>query len=73
MALKDEFDKSVHNAKDAINEAKHRSEAEAEKAKREVADDSMTATEKVGSVLNEAKKNVEAGADHLKRDVRDKT
>ena len=73
MALKDEFDKSVHDAKDAINETKHRGEAEAEKSKREVADDSMTATEKVGSVLNEAKNNVEAGADHLKRDVRDKS
>ena len=73
MALKDEFDRSVDNTKDAVNEAKHRSEAEAERAKRELAGDSMTATEKVGSVLNEAKKNVEAGIDHVKRDVRDKT
>jgi ribosomal protein L7/L12 len=73
MALKDEFNKGLDDAKDATNEAKHRSEAEAEKAKRELRGDSLTATEKVGSVLNEAKDNVEAHVDHLKREVRDKT
>jgi hypothetical protein len=73
MALKDEFDRAVDNTKDATNEAKHRLEAEAEKAKRELAGDSMTTSEKVGSVLNEAQKNVEADMDHVKRDVRDKT
>jgi hypothetical protein len=70
MALKDEFKKGVDDAKDAANEAKHRSEAEAEKAKRELG--GLTATEKVGSVLNEAKEDVEAHVDHLKREVRDK-
>lgn len=36
MALKDAINKHVDNAKDAADEAKHRSEAEGEKAKRKL-------------------------------------
>lgn len=73
MSLKDEFNKIVDDTKDALHEAGHRNEAAAEKAKRELAGDSFTTTEKAGSVLREAKENVQAHVDHAKRELRDKT
>jgi len=70
MGLKDEFNKVVDNIKDTVSEAGHHSEAEGEQAKRDVAGDTMTTSEKVGSVLNQAKNNVQAEADSTKRDIR---
>ena len=70
MGLKDEFNKVVDNIKDAVSEAGHHSEAAGEQAKRDVAGDTMTTSEKVGSVLNQAKNNVQAEADSTKRDIR---
>ena len=70
MGLKDEFKKVVDNVKDAVSEAGHRSEAEGEQAKRDVAGDTMTTGEKAGSMLNQAKNNVQAEADSTKRDIR---
>jgi len=70
MGLKDEFKNVVDNVKDAVSEAGHRSEAEGEQTKRDVAGDTMTTGEKAGSMLNQAKNNVQAEADSTKRDIR---
>lgn len=70
MGLKDEFNKVVENVKDAASETGHRSDAEGEQAKRDVAGDTMTTSEKAGSMLNQAKNNVQAKADSTKRDIR---
>ena len=78
MGLKDAFEKAAeavkHGAedvKDFVSEAGHRGAAESEQAKRDVAGDTMTPGEQVGSVLNQGKESLEAGVDHAKRDVRD--
>lgn len=80
MGLKDQFDKvvdkgkdAVENVKDAVKEAAHRSTAEAEQTKRDVAGDEMTTTQKIGSFVNQKKNEVEANTDAAKRDVRNNT
>jgi hypothetical protein len=71
MGLKDELKKTIDNVSDAVSEAGHRGNAAGERAQREVAGDTMTPAEKVGSVLNEGKENVLAETDRAKRDVRE--
>ena len=80
MGIKDEFDKVVDKAKDAVanvkdaaNEATHRGAAEAEQTKRDVAGDQMTVREKADSMVNQAKNSVQADIDAAKREVRNKT
>ncbi len=73
MGLKDELGKAVDNIKDAANEASHKSAAEAEQGKRDVAGDQMTASEKAGSMLNQAKESVQGDGSATKRDVRNNT
>lgn len=80
MSLKDAFDKGIdaikhgaENVKDAVSEAGHRSAADGEQAKRDIAGDQMTAGEKVGSVFNQGKETVQADVDAAKRDVRNNT
>lgn len=80
MGFKDELDKGVdavkkaaENAKDAISEAGHRTAAEGEEAKRDLAGDEMTPGEKLGSVVNQAKESTLADVDRVKRDVRSGT
>ena len=68
----DDVKKAVDDAKDAMHEVKHRSEAEIEKAKREIAGDDMTAGEKVKSVVHEDVERTKAEIDKAKREVRDK-
>jgi len=62
--------KGVDNVKDTVSEIGHRSEAEGEQAKRDVAGDSMTATEKAGSVLHQGTETLKGDYDAAKRDVR---
>lgn len=71
MGLKDELKKTIDNVSDAVNEAKHRGNAEVERAKRAAEGDTMTATEKAGSFLKEGKEKVLEGVDRAKRDVRE--
>jgi len=71
MGLLDGIKKTVDNAADALSEAGHKTNAEAEHASREVAGDTMTPGEKLGSVANEGKEDLLAGVDRTKRDVRD--
>lgn len=73
MGLMDGIKKAVDNVSDAVNEATHKSNAEAEHATRDVAGDAMTPGEKLGSIANEGKENVLGGIDHAKRDIRSNT
>jgi hypothetical protein len=70
MGLKDEFIKVVDNVRDAASEAGHRSAAEGEQAKRDVAGDQMTVGENAESMVNQAKHSVAAEVDGAKRDIR---
>ncbi len=73
MGLMDGIKKAVDNVADAVSEAGHKTNAEAEHATRDVAGDAMTPGEKLGSVVNEGKENLLGGVDHAKRDVRSNT
>jgi hypothetical protein len=77
MSLKDTIDEGIEslkkageNIKDAISEAGHRSAAEGEEAKRNVAGDVMSPADKAGSLLNETKESVLADVDKVKQDLR---
>ena len=58
---------------DALDEAKHRVQAGAEKMKRAVEGDDMPLGERVGSHVKEAGHDLKADFDKSKRDVRDET
>jgi hypothetical protein len=80
MSSKDALEKGLDaikdaakNVKDAITEAGHRSAAEGEQMKRDVAGDEMTVSEKAGSMANQAKESVLADVDRAKRAVRENT
>ena len=73
MGLQDEIKKTISNVGDAIKEAGHRTNAEAEHADRDVAGDTMTPGEKLGSLATEGKERVLADVDATKRDVRNNT
>jgi hypothetical protein len=70
MSIKDDLKNAVGAVKDSLSEAGHKSAADAEHARREVAGDTLTTSEKIGSVANEAKNNVQAGVDHAKVEAR---
>jgi len=63
----------IEDAKDTAREVQHRSTADAEKMRREVAGDEMTAGEKLESTANEAKNRTQAEIDKAKRNLREKT
>jgi len=69
----DAIEKTAKNIKDAITEAGHRSAAEGERAKRDLAGDEMTSSEKLGSMVNETKEDVLAEVDRAKRKIREET
>ena len=73
MKATDSIKKTVDDAKDTLHEAGHRSNAEGEKAKRELLGDEMTTGEKAKSVANQAKETVQAEYDAAKKDVRSNT
>jgi len=68
----DAVKKGAENVTDAASEAAHRSAAQGEQTKRDIAGDQMTTGEKIGSVFNQGKENVGAEVDSVKRDVRNK-
>ncbi|HEV7180161.1 MAG TPA: hypothetical protein VGN11_09820 [Candidatus Baltobacteraceae bacterium] len=68
-----EIKKGVDDLRDSAGEVMHRSAADAEKTKRDVAGDDMTTREKIASGASEAKERIEAEADKAKREIRDKT
>ncbi|MGA7355019.1 MAG: hypothetical protein WA431_13375 [Candidatus Cybelea sp.] len=71
--VRDAIKKTVDDVTDMIHEGHHRSEADAEKARRRLLGDEMTPSEKTGSVVNEAKDRTQAEIDAAKRNLRDKT
>jgi ElaB/YqjD/DUF883 family membrane-anchored ribosome-binding protein len=70
MDIKNDLKNMVDTVKDSISEAGHKGAAEAERAKREAAGDTMTTGEKIGSVANEAKHTIAAGVDRAKVEAR---
>jgi hypothetical protein len=70
VGLKEEFTKVVDNVRDAVHEAGHRSAAEGEQAKRDLAGDEMTPGENLASMANQAKHTVAAEVDSAKVDIR---
>jgi hypothetical protein len=70
MSIKDDLKNTIGKIKDAASEAGHKSTAEAEHDRRDVAGDTMTTSEKIGSVANETKNDVQAGIDHTKGEAR---
>ena len=71
--MADKIKDTVRNAKDTIDEAMHRSTAEAEHMRRDVDGENMTTEEKLTSMANEAKHRTEAEIDKAKREVRKHT
>lgn len=69
----DDVKKTFDDAKDTASEIKHRTTADVEKAKREIAEDDMTTGEKVKSVVHEDAERAKAEIDKAKREMRDKT
>ena len=70
-SFKHAVEHAAADVKDAANEASHRGEAEAERTKREVAGDEMTAGEKATSMVNQGVNETQAEIDRLKRKTRD--
>lgn len=62
---------TIEDAKDATSEMRHRTAAEGEKVKRELAGSEMTVGEKLGSAVNEGKERTQAEIDAAKRHLRD--
>lgn len=69
----DTVKRAVDDVKDSVHEGAHRSAADAERARREVAGDAMSPGERAGSIADEAKHRAQAEIDAIKRDLRDKT
>ncbi len=63
----------VDDVRDRVHENEHRSEADAERARRDLSADEMSPGEKAGSIADEAKHRAEAEVDAMKRELRDKT
>lgn len=73
---KDIIDKAadaVKDVRDGVKEEAHRGAADAERANREAAGDTMTTGEKMRSGIDEAKHRLEAEGDKAKRAIRDNT
>jgi len=70
MDIKNDLKNVVDAVKDSISEIGHKSTAQAEHTRRDVAGDTMTTSEKVASIANEATNNVQAGVDHAKVEAR---
>lgn len=64
---------AIDNVRDTANEARHRSTADAEHARRDATGDEMTLGEKATSVANEVKNRTQAEIDKAKRGVRGHT
>ncbi|MBV8374766.1 MAG: hypothetical protein JO302_04590 [Candidatus Eremiobacteraeota bacterium] len=67
----DPITKAAKDVRDATREALHRSAADAEHSKRDLAGDAMTTEEKVTSIASEGKERVQAAVDKGKRKARD--
>jgi hypothetical protein len=66
----DKLDTLQHDAKDAADELKNRTQATGEHLKRDVAGDSMPLGDRIASNVKETLHNAKADVDATKRDVR---
>jgi hypothetical protein len=66
----DAVKRGVDDARDTMNEAAHRTDAELERQRREANPDGLSPGEKVSSALKEGKDRVLAEVDKAKRDAR---
>jgi hypothetical protein len=73
MDIKKTVKDGIDNARDSVKEGLHRSAADAERARRELDGDKMTAGEKLKSVAGEVKERTQAEIDKAKREVRGRT
>ncbi len=73
MSIKDDLKNTFDSVKDKLSEAGHKSSAEAERTRREVAGDTLTPGESLASVANEATNEVQASMDHAKVEARKET
>jgi hypothetical protein len=73
MSTKRTAQKTKKNIRDASDEFAHRLKAGGERAKRSVAGDAMTTTQKTKSALREAGHRTAAGVDKTKRKLRGMT
>jgi hypothetical protein len=68
---KEAVQRTVDDVKDSLHEASHRSEAEAERQKRELLGDEMTPGERASSTVNEVKNDLQADVAATKRSWRE--
>ena len=68
--LRDKADTIKHDAKDAVDEARHRAQAAGERVNRDLRGDDMPLGDRVASHVKEAGHNLKADVDAAKRDVR---
>jgi len=73
MGLKDAINNLGKDIKDTVNETGHRSAAEGEQAKRDVAGGDMTVGDNLKSMGNQAKESTQADTSATKREARDST
>jgi hypothetical protein len=67
---KEKLNTLKHDTKDAVDEAKNRTQAAGEHVKRNVAGDSMPMGDRIASNVKETLHNTKADIDAAKRDVR---
>ena len=70
MSFERDIDKTAKDVRDSVDELGHRTNANLEQTKRDVAGDAMTPGEKAKSMTNQAKNQVQADLDRAKRDIR---
>ena len=70
MSNKDTIKNTIDDVRDTANEAKHRTVAEAEHARRDIAGNDMTLGDKTKSAANELKNRAQAEIDKTKRELR---
>ena len=72
-SLEREIDKAAKDIRDRISEAKHRTEAGAEKLERDTDPGTMSEGDRMRSAVEETKHNIQADVDKGKRELRDET
>ena len=70
MGLKETISNAIDNVSDKLSQVGHDANAEGEAAKRDIAGDTLTPGEQLGSVANETKERLLSGVDGAKQDVR---
>jgi len=70
MGLGDKVKKAVANAKDTVNETRHRAGAKIEELRREITHGTMQPNDRARSVARQTKEELQADIARAKREVR---